>query len=49
MCTGAKKEVVAQIPRLEVKPKAQPEPVKVGGAKQGECCDPDCGPSTCGR
>lgn len=49
MCTGAKKEVLTQIPRVEEKAKAELELVKVGAAKQGDCCDPDCGPSTCGR
>jgi len=48
MCTGAKKEVTTQIPQVEEKPKAEPELVKVGATKQGGCCDPDCGPSTCG-
>lgn len=48
MYTGAKEKVMAQSPKVEEKAKTELELVKVGAAKQGSCCDPDCGPSTCG-
>lgn len=47
MCTGPKKEVVIQA-QVEEKTKVELEFVKIGATKQGNCCDPDCGPSTCG-
>jgi hypothetical protein len=49
MCTGAKKEVRPQIPGIEEKPEAEPELVKMSTTNQLDCCDPDCGPSSCGR
>lgn len=48
MCTGVKKETVAQTTQAQEKPQAEPELVKVGAAKGGGCCDSNCGPSTCG-
>lgn len=48
MCTGATKEVVTERPKAEEQPKAKPELAKIGATKQGDCCEPDCGPSTCG-
>jgi hypothetical protein len=48
MCTETKQEVMTQVPQVEAEPKAEPDLVKVGATKQSSCCDPDCGPSTCG-
>lgn len=47
VCTGPKKEAVIGA-EVEEKAKAESEFVKIGAVKQGNCCDPDCGPSTCG-
>lgn len=57
MCTGAKREAIAEDVRAAEKAKVkQPELVAVGASKEtepthssGACCDPVCGPSTCGQ